>query len=133
MMQLRERTSALVFAGALIALATTACAEGEPPAIRDLELSSTNLVRGEQAGGKLVVSDPDGLSDLHLEARVEGPATASIPFAQPAFGPEMVEATVTFAFLLTDAAPSGDYTLFVKAVDADDLESDEPSVAFTLE
>jgi len=121
-----------VIGSVFVMCAAMGCAAGEPPTIQDLALASP-VVRGQAANGSLSVADPDGLAGLELEARIEGPTASPVPFAEPSFTDEQTEAPLAFVLLLSDAAPTGTYTLFVEAVDVDEMRSEEASVQFQVE
>jgi hypothetical protein len=118
---------------ALLALATTACAGGEPPEVRNLQITTAPVVRGQQANGSFILSDPDGLGDMDLSARLISPVSLDIPFAQPPLSDRDTTMEVAFALILSSVAPTGAYRLAVQATDVDGMESEEAVVDFDVQ
>jgi hypothetical protein len=118
---------------ALLSLTTAACSGGDPPVVENLQITTAPVIRGQAANGSFTVSDPDGLGDMEITARIVSPVVSPVPFAEPAFSDELTEMDVAFALLLAGNAPTGPYQLGVTATDIDGMESEEAVVGFDVQ
>lgn len=91
------------------------------------------VVRGQQANGQVTVADPDGLEGLKLKLEFSGPATLTLEGAIQGANNSVTEAFAPFLFILTQASPTGKYTLAVTAIDGNGNKSSPASVQFDVQ
>ncbi len=107
--------------------------EGTAPTLSDLKILTSPVVRGQQANGQVTVADPDGLEGLKLKLEFSGPATLTLEGAIQGANNSVTEAFAPFLFILTQASPTGKYTLAVTAIDGNGNKSSPASVQFDVQ
>ncbi|MCB9557383.1 MAG: hypothetical protein H6707_14850 [Deltaproteobacteria bacterium] len=101
-----------------VATAWTACGgEGVAPSVSALQITTSPVVRGQQANGTVNVVDPDGLGGLKLALAFSGPASLTTETPVQGASDALTQAAAPFFFLLTQASAAGHYTLAVTAID----------------
>ncbi len=118
---------------ACTALLITGCGS-EAPEISDAFASPNPAAAGSVVNFNMVITDPDGLEDLAIEARLLSPQPAEIETPALPDAPDGADAVqLTLLLQLLPTAPAGDYVFEFVALDADGNASDPAEVDLVVE